>query len=60
MVQQGLQCRGPNGGKADYDVTSEYDEDELFEQFLSSQTEQDRYDYEHTIKRVKVDSLLYS
>ena len=51
---------GPNGGKADYDVTSEYDEDELFEQFLSSLTEPEMYDYEHNIKPVKVDSLLYA
>ena len=60
MVQQGLQCRGPNGGKADYDVNSEYDEDELYEQFLDSLTEQERYDYKHNIKPVKVDSPYYS
>ena len=46
--------------KADHDVNSEYDEDELFEQFLSSLNEQERYDYEHNIKRVKVDSPYYS
>ena len=51
---------GPNGGKVDYDATSEYDEEYLHEQFLDSLTEQERYDYEHTIKRVKVDSLLYA
>ena len=51
---------GPNGGKADYDATSEYDEEYLHEQFLDSLTEQERYDYKHNIKRVKVDSPYYS
>ena len=46
--------------KADHDVNLEYDEDELYEQFLDSLTEQERYDYEHNIKRVKVDSPYYS
>ena len=46
--------------KADYDATSEYDEEYLHEQFLDSLTEQERYDYEHNIKRVKVDSPYYS
>ena len=46
--------------RADFDATSEYDEDEFFEQFLSSPTEQEKYNYEHNIKRVKVDSPYYS
>lgn len=31
-----------------------FDEDELIEKFLSEMTEEERYDYEHNIKRVKI------
>ena len=46
--------------KADFDATSEDDEEYCHEQFLSSLTEQEMYDHEQNIKRVKVDSPFYS